>query len=66
MTTTNTALTEQQVDTLWRAAVGEESLRFLADMCERWFDAEGATQAAYGETIRSYVKSSQLAARVGL
>lgn len=56
-------LTEDQVDALWRAAGAQP---FLAEMCERWLDSEGAARASYDATIRSYVKGSKLASAVGL
>lgn len=59
----NTMLTTEQVETLWRAA---RELPFLAEMCERWLDGEGAVRAAADETIREYVRESQVGAAVGL
>lgn len=55
-------MTTERVENLWRTAyrtMGEQSF-FLADLCERWLDADGDARASYDATIRAYIKGSRL------
>lgn len=48
-------MTQEQIETLWRAA-GSDS--FLAEMCERWMDDLDRVGAE--KTIRSHIRGSKL------
>lgn len=64
--TTQTKLTESQVENLWRVASFDRHA-FLTEMCERWLDSDAGSdrQVALGKTIRSYVKGSSLESLLG-